>query len=222
MRVAAPDRGREAGRVAEDGGERCGACATSRARARVRRVVRRLGRACCYQPANRTVRQTSPAAAVTGLQQFLQQQPSRFRGPFEVLRRCGTGVLCLLASPALLSSLHTILRRSWSAPCASCCPRARCTSATRSGLFPKNPAHPNPQTPTPNSNHITLILTLTSPCRPNSESLPSTGALLLCQLLASPCPSPLPRVPPAATPTQPQPGSRARDRRPEGPSCRGA
>lgn len=207
------------------GGRRDAACATSgkRPRARVRRAVGCLERACCYHSGILSAGpRQQPAAAVTGLQQFLQQQPSRFRGPFEVLRRCGTGVLCLLASPALLSSLLTIPRRPWSAPCASCCPRARCTSATRSGLFPKNPAHPNPQTPTPNSNHITLILTLTSPCRPNSESLPSTGALLLCQLLASPCPSPLPRVPPAATPTQPQPGSRARDRRPEGPSCRGA
>ena len=175
--------------MAEDGGERCGACATSRARARVRRVVRRLGRACCYQPANRTVRQTSPAAAVTGLQQFLQQQPSRFRGPFEVLRRCGTGVLCLLASPALLSSLHTILRRSWSAPCASCCPRARCTSATRSGLFPKNPVLTptlKAQTPTPNPNPITLTLTPTSPCRPHRGTAIVSTAGFALPLAAAP------------------------------------
>ena len=133
------------------------------------------------------------AAAATSLQQFLlQQQPSRFRGPFEVLvawPHCFD--CCVHLRRKRCCRPYTPFRVVHGVPRVPHAARGRGAPVQRGpASSPRTLCSPQPsikaQTPTPNPNPITLTLTPTSPCRPHRGTAIVSTAGFALPLAAAP------------------------------------
>ena len=128
------------------------ACTTSRARARVRRVVRRLGRACCYQSASRTVHQTSPPSTSSSGNQpatvpatITISIPRSLRGPSSLRHR--RAVFTCVASVVVVPTHHSA--SSMECPVCLMLPEGEVHQCNEVWPLPQEPCSPQPSNPNP-------------------------------------------------------------------------